>query len=641
MEQEAFYRGENFGDHFVLEEDLLNYIKALASLRTQDEYEIEYRIRGNDGSIRWIREKSSAIRDEKGELIRNSGICTDITEQKHTQNRIRQLSLVAEKTSNGVLILDRNGFVLWANQSYLSIVELQLNDLLNQRPEELFAYKIENKAGQNPIVNGTNYSHTFELQTHSGQKKWIEVNNTIIVDDEDQTVQQIQIVSDVTQKRLKDLELAQHRTMLRKYSSFLEYQNELKEKLLQASTVEEITQVALKFAKENTKNCIHISLLSLDDKKQSMSGYYIVEDKVARERHNVKNFKSYETIRRGEIFIEADLLADGPKSSSDAILQEYGARSYIVLPLMDQSDLIGMLTLTYNTPINFSDSEKENLKNMAFNLSTTIQKLNLKTSLQEKNNDIKDSLKYARNIQKSVLPDLRQDFPSLRNVMLLFEPKDIVSGDFYWAKETEDYLYIALGDCTGHGVPGAFLTLIGTRMLDQIVREAPHSNSAIILSELDEQLFHALNATNKTMIRDGMEIALCMIEKRSRRLFFSGVGMGLLLFRDGEEIYIKGQRGSVGDYTFNELPIEINTMQLSGEERFYMASDGFQDQLGGEGYKRYSKRRLMDFLLTIRARDPGTQENLLRSELKQHMKEHFQTDDVSLLGFQINFSAHD
>jgi len=424
--------------------------------------------------------------------------------------------------------------------------------------------------------------------------------------------------------------------MLRKYSSFLEYQNELKELLIQASSIEEVSKVALKFVKQNIKNCIHISLLLLDEKKQNLSGYYIIGDKIEKERHNAKSFKSFEFIKTGEMFIEADLDGNPEKSSSDIILIEYGAKSYVVLPLIDIKDIIGLLTVTYDIPFTFSDSEKENLRNLSIHISTTIQKLNLKTSLQEKNNYIRDSLIYARNIQKAMLPDLSAEIPSLKNVMLLFEPKDIVSGDFYWGKENEKYIYLALGDCTGHGVPGAFLTIIGTRILEQIIRDEKINEPEQIISELDKQIFYSLNVANKGMIRDGMEIALCVIDKSKNLLHFSGVGMGLVYHIGEEEIYLKGSRGSIGDYEFNDAEFEKNTIELTGNERFYMASDGYQDQLGGQNYKRYSKRKLLDELKEIQHLPSSEQEIILKQNLKNHMKDHFQTDDISVLGFQLN-----
>ena len=641
MAQAEFYAGENYGARYVLEEDLLNYTNAQNLLRLKKSYEIEYRIRTSKGGIKWINEKSSAIVNEEGELIRNSGTCSDITEKKQFLNKINQLSLVAEKTNNGVLILDRNGFAVWANQSYLNTLEITTEQLLNKRPGDLFHYGELNKNHKLDAINGTNYTIVFEVLTFKQNKKYLEINNTIIEDEEGNTVQQIQILTDITHKKIKDLELAQHRAMLRKYSSNLEYQNELKEKLIKASSIEEITRLALMFVKENIKNCIHISLLTLDEKKQFLSGYFILKDAIEKERHHVKDLKSIEIVKNGDMFVEADLPKNQNKSTSDNILINYGAISYIVLPLLDETELIGIVTITFDTPYTFSESENESLKNFAMNLSTTIVKLNLKNSLQEKNNDIKDSLNYAKNIQKTMLPNLRDGFDSLSNLCLFFKPKDIVSGDFYWAKETDDYLFVALGDCTGHGVPGAFLTIIGTRLLEQIVRETNNPSTADIITQLDEQLYKSLNSNTNDIIRDGMEMALCLVNKKTNTLQFSGVGMGLVYFIDEEEIYIKGQRGSVGDYTYNELAFEQFNIALCGKERFFMASDGYQDQLGGKNYKRYSKRRLMDDMKLIKDLDGPTQEKTLKENLKLHMKENFQTDDISVLGFQIKLSNHE
>ena len=245
---------------------------------------------------------------------------------------------------------------------------------------------------------------------------------------------------------------------------------------------------------------------------------------------------------------------------------------------------------------------------------------------------------YAKNIQNTILPNLKTSFPVLRDVCLLFRPRDIVSGDFYWAKEDDQNVYIAVADCTGHGVPGAFLTLIGSKILDQIIVEEKITSPSEILTTLDEKLFNSLNSKKDTLVRDGMEIAICMINKKDKKLSFAGSGLGLIYFINEQEFYVRGQLKSIGDYRQESFLFENYQMDITGNEQFFMATDGYQDQLGGEKYKRLSKKRTIEILNSLQGLSPEMQESLLKKELDKHIGTYAQTDDITVLGFKININ---
>lgn len=210
-EQAFFYAGHSYVEQYLFEEDQqINDIIEGQLLRNGSS-EIEYKIKTRGGQIKWIHQKSFAIYNEKGEMVRISGICSDITEKKLTQNEIKQLSWVAERITNGVLIADKFGKVLWANQAFLDMLEIPLENLMHNRPRDLFNPGDDTFAETLGIMNGYNFSLEVEVNTFKKNKKWIQINNTAIKDEAGETVQQIEVVIDITdrkkaEERLKESE---------------------------------------------------------------------------------------------------------------------------------------------------------------------------------------------------------------------------------------------------------------------------------------------------------------------------------------------------------------------------------------------------------------------------------------------------
>ena len=428
--------------------------------------------------------------------------------------------------------------------------------------------------------------------------------------------------------------------IIKEYSVELEFQNALKEKLINASSLEEVTQQALGFVKGNTANCIHIALLVLEEKRQNLSGYFLFHDneEISKLTYSIKDVKSIETVKSGSVFIETDLMNSPSISPSDTDILQRGIKSYIILPIMINNVLIGTFSIGFDCIFNLLPVEVKRLEKLTELLAVELEQLNLKNSLVEKDKDNISSLMYAKNIQNTILPDLKSMTQSLKKVCLLFKPRDIVSGDFYWAKETQDYTFVSLADCTGHGVPGAFLTLIGSRILEQIVVVEKITSPAEILTRLDSQLYTSLNLNTGALVRDGMEIAVCAIHKKTNKLLFAGAGMGLLYFFNGEEFYLKGQRKSIGDFRQDNFAFENYELDLLENQFFFMATDGYQDQLGGENYKRFSKKRIIDLLSSIKLLESHEQERILKEEIENHIGNHSQTDDITVLGFTIKIN---
>ncbi|MGV3630099.1 MAG: SpoIIE family protein phosphatase [Bacteroidota bacterium] len=257
--------------------------------------------------------------------------------------------------------------------------------------------------------------------------------------------------------------------------------------------------------------------------------------------------------------------------------------------------------------------------------------------LKEKNNEVLDSIAYSQRIQKAILPDQERIRSLFGEAFVLYKPKDIVSGDFYWVHEQNGKVFLAAIDCTGHGVPGALMTVLANSLLRNIVRQ-DLCDPAEILQRLDEYLFEELNNNSREQTPDGMDIALCVFDRETGILRYSGAFRPLVLVRDGEFIEFKGARYPIGFYKDIEKEFASVEIEVREHDVFYMFSDGFVDQFGGEdverGGKKLNKKNFRKLLLEVQSFSLEEQEGYLEYVF-QNWKQHLpQTDDVLVMGFK-------
>lgn len=267
-----------------------------------------------------------------------------------------------------------------------------------------------------------------------------------------------------------------------------------------------------------------------------------------------------------------------------------------------------------------------------------------RAQLKEKNEDLLDSIKYAKRIQQALLPPEKQIKKWLPNSFVFYEPKDIVSGDFYWMEEVqtstenpERLLLFATADCTGHGVPGALVSVVCNNLLkmSKIQREINSTGEA--LDFIDHEIFTLLNSEYRTEhIRDGMDISLCALNRSTNKLYFSSAKIPLYLIRNGELKIFKGDRKSIG-YVDDEQGFHYKTevIQLEKGDCIYSFSDGIVDQFGGEKGKKFLAKRLQNLLLEI-CELPMEEQKKRLSEVVTNWKENYeQIDDMLLIGITV------
>lgn len=257
--------------------------------------------------------------------------------------------------------------------------------------------------------------------------------------------------------------------------------------------------------------------------------------------------------------------------------------------------------------------------------------------ITQKNKDITDSISYARKIQHAILPSDAAIKAELPRSFVLYMTKDIVSGDFYWFSHFDTFSIIAAVDCTGHGVPGAFMSLIGYNLLNKIVNEQKITDPKDILLELNNGVLDALHK-NEYESKDGMDIAICRINHREGTIGYAGAMRPLWIINNGVLNEVKADKIPIGTRQKDrDVPIAYTThnIQVQKGDRFYIFTDGYADQFGGEKDKKYSSARFKELLISVSEQDFNAQEQRIRKEHFRWKGDNEQVDDILLIGFSL------
>ena len=254
--------------------------------------------------------------------------------------------------------------------------------------------------------------------------------------------------------------------------------------------------------------------------------------------------------------------------------------------------------------------------------------------VEELYKDVTDSIKYAKRLQDSILPPDKIIKNILPNSFVLFKPKDIVSGDFYWMEKVGSKTLFAAVDCTGHGVPGAFMSLVGANALNQAVREHQHNTPSDILDDLNRISSAALNkADAENAVRDGMDMALCAIDYDKLMLEYSGANNPLYVIRNGEILVTKADKHAIG--SMEPKPYSNHLIQLEKDDIIYIFSDGYADQFGGIKGKKFMYRQFRETLLSLIDKPMHEHKKILDNKIETWRGSYEQVDDILVIGVRI------
>ncbi len=264
----------------------------------------------------------------------------------------------------------------------------------------------------------------------------------------------------------------------------------------------------------------------------------------------------------------------------------------------------------------------------------SIQIEQARANLELKNREVTDSINYAKRIQAAILPSQATLDSYLASSFVLYHPKDIVAGDFYWTERLDNLTLFAVADCTGHGVPGAMVSVICHNALNTVVKQMGISEPGKILDETTRIVLEQFEKS-KDEVRDGMDIALCAYDETSRKLTYAGANMPLWLVRNGEPIKFKATKQPVGNYS-NRVPFETLVIPILKHDMIYLSSDGFVDQFGGEKGKKFLNIRFKKLLTQLSLQSMKDQPKMMDEAFYNWKGSHDQVDDICVLGIRVD-----
>ncbi|HWY13179.1 MAG TPA: tetratricopeptide repeat protein [Bacteroidia bacterium] len=299
-------------------------------------------------------------------------------------------------------------------------------------------------------------------------------------------------------------------------------------------------------------------------------------------------------------------------------------------------------TLSQQNKIISEQKDEVEKKSDAINLQKEI--------IEEKNREILDSIQYAKRIQDAILPDTTLLSEFFSESFILFKPKDIVSGDFYWMEKKNDTLHVAVVDCTGHGVPGAFISLLGYNLLNRSINEFACTTTADVLTCMDQKLEELLKRSS-IAVRDGMDLAFCSFEKKKDKInmSFSGAHNPAWIIRDKNQPTIgklileydnyklcelKATRQSIGGFTEKKPYVQHDTILEKGD-MVYLFSDGYADQFGGDRGKKFKYGKLRELLFSITSKSLNEQKQALHESIESWRGTQSQVDDICVIGLRV------
>lgn len=265
--------------------------------------------------------------------------------------------------------------------------------------------------------------------------------------------------------------------------------------------------------------------------------------------------------------------------------------------------------------------------------------------IREQRDSITSSINYARRIQYNLLPHESLFTANFKEHFIISKPKDIVSGDFYWMKQIENHTVLVLADCTGHGVPGSFMTLLGFNLLNSIVLEGRTVDPSKILNELDHKLIEYLpKGEGETTVNDGMEVTICVFNNKTNKMTYACAGSRFLVYENNSFTMFKGDNKHIGDVEPDFRGYNSYFKEFQSEFNLFLFTDGFQDQFGGPKDKKYSFRRLIE-LFEVNINLPLVEQGrIIESDFENWIGNNQQTDDVTILSVtrkMINFDDHE
>ena len=626
----------NFYD--LLKVDIRTYTRKFYQTQLQERAKVTYHempLQSKDGATIWIGQNVSLI--ETGEEISFSVLARNISDKVKAdnlkENWILRLSVLIENLQEGVLMEDENRKITLVNRAFCDLFSVRLI------PEDLI--------GKNYVNAQNHIKRLFENTNDFIQLESEVVNNKHIVIGQALNLANGRVYERDYVPIYVETGYAGNLWKYRDCTEKVKNRNEL---------------IKSKKKYKNVIETMRLGLLEVDHDDRILHANEafceILEYTSPEELIGKKSFETLLDEEQQEIM--KFQMANRQKGDSNTyeikVKKANGDYAWMLIsgaPLFDEENrIIGSvgihLDISYQKRIALELEEKKNLQNMMewqekalLNLEEkvlerTSEVLKQKEIIEEKNIQITNSIEYARRIQQAILPDKAEVSKTFKDCFILYRPRDIVGGDFYYFKHKRDSVYyLCAADSTGHGVPGGFMSMLGSEKLKDAV--ASGKDPGEILSILNRSIKNSLNNSDTEItLLDGFDVGLSMIDLKDFKVSFAGALRPMwIIHPDGKEVVeVKGTRRSIGGRTDDVEPFETAQVQLNKGDSLFLFTDGYNDQFNKSG-KRMTSKRFRELLLSIKHLSMQEQGEFLENYLENWMGGARQTDDILIIGVRL------
>lgn len=517
----------------------------------------------------------------------------DITEIQQTKRENLRLNVAIEQSSNLIMITDTKGNIEFVNKAFEDITGYKGKDVIGKNPRILktnYLSKEVYKELWETIASGKVWRGEFHNRKKDGSTYWEDATITPVKDENGNIMNYMAIKEDITEKK--------------------KVQKELHSMALFAKLNPE---PVFRFNKERT------ILQSNPAANEVFNKETLVNENINRLLPPLEKIDIVELIENSKILTLSHTIKEN-------------IFRFIIRGISELN-----MCQIYGSDITERVKAAEKIKKQKSEIEQQHEELKSQSEyITAQNRKITDSIKYASRIQAAVLPQHEYIKKFLPRHFILFKPRDIVSGDFYWATAKNNKIVLVAADCTGHGVPGAFMSMLGVSFLNEIVNKNPITTAGFILDNLRDYVKSTLSQEGKTdEAKDGMDLSLCIIDKENSQLQFAGAYNPLVYFRNGEMYEIKADRMPIGIHSSKETPFTNHTLDIEKEDVFYMFSDGYHDQFGGDKRRKLMKKPFKSLLGEIHQKPLVEQMEILDKENVDWIGNYEQIDDIIVVGFKI------
>ena len=554
-----------------------------------------------------VKERTKEIEDQRNEIEEQSRILTEYNK------KLEMLSIVATQTNNAIMIMDAQGDILWLNDCFTRLYGYNFEQFVAARGSNI------RQTSFNPEIHRTLERCIREKQPVvyeannvmlTGESVWTQTTLTPIFDEKGEIINLVTIDSDITKHKNYEREILSQNAQIQAQSLKLQQtNNEMKR---------------LSIIAQQAKNAIMVldaygDILWTNDYFTSLYGYTLEEFVEVRGRN---------------------ILKTSFNPNIKAIINECTGEKHSVVYDAKNINKNGEAIWTQTTMTPILDENGEISQLVTVDADITDRK-SAESKIKRQHRNITDSLNYASKIQYAILPPIETITDLNLDCFIFYQPKDIVSGDFYWIKvfkkpeQEEPILVIAVGDCTGHGVPGALMSMLGISVLnDTISKNSTSFDPGEILNELRKKVKKSLNHNGRLETKDGMDISLAVIDLKSLRMQFAAANSPAFIFRNGDLNELLADRMPIGAYVNDKVPFRTSEFQLKKNDWLYLFTDGFYSQFSGENGEKFKKSRFKNLLASTSFYNGNSQLGLIESKFTEWKGSGDQIDDVMIMGIK-------